>query len=397
MGASSNSAHTRYALSGTRFYHLRVSTPAALPLWWWALLLLALLLFLIATLGVARQVEQDVARESRARLEAVGVEVFDSDANGQRVTLSAIGLDDATERYEWIAESARCDTWAGRLRCPTIARVELQAPVLIDEAPAPALPPERPQAPVAYDFRIDKSEDALRLAGQVPTEQVRASLVRDASVSASRVVDELRVLAPAPGQGEPRTQAAASAALAVLTGLIRGEAHWLDGKLSVAGIVEASGQADTTLAFNAAGEQVPTAHLWLQVARDALDCNATFVELLDEATIHFSTGSAQIPRGDDGLLAALASLANQCPGALLVEGHTDNVGNAADNQALSAARAGAVVTALVGLGVDAARLDSEGFGETSPIASNESASGRAQNRRIVVRLRDVSGSGPLGE
>lgn len=394
MQASSERAHSRVERSSIRRYHVRVPTPAALPPWWWGLLLLALLLFLFATLSTARQIERDVARESQAQLQAAGVEVLGSEASGQRVALTAIGPEDAVDRYEWIAEAARCDTWAGRLRCPTLASVSLRAPAVREETPLPAASPERPQAPVAYDFRIHKSEGALRLEGQVPSEEVRAALVGAAAAQAPRVVDELRVVSPADEQDDPPAQAAAAAALSVLDGLLRGEAHWLDGKLSIAGIVTEADQAAATLAFSEVGEQVPTGHLWLQVARDALDCNATFVDLLNDATIHFATGSAQIPSEDDALLAALANLANQCPGALLVEGHTDDVGNAEDNQVLSASRAGAVVTALVDLGVDAARLDSEGFGESAPVASNESASGRAQNRRIVVRLRDISASTP---
>ncbi|MEO0424254.1 MAG: OmpA family protein [Pseudomonadota bacterium] len=395
MQASSESAYAREERSSTRRYHLRSPTPAALPLWWWGLFLLALLLFLFATLSTARQVERDVAREAQAQLQSAGVEVLASEANGQRVALTAIGPEEAVERYEWMAESARCDTWAGRLRCPTLASVSLQAPAALPKVPpAPAPVLERDQAPVAYNFRIHKSEDALRLEGQVPSEAVRAALVSAAAAHAPRVVDELRVVSPAAEQDDPPTQAAASAALSVLAGLLRGEAHWLDGKLSIAGIVAEADQAAATLAFSQVGDAVPTGHLWLQVARDALDCNATFVALLDDTTIHFATGSATIPSEDDALLAALANLANQCPGALLVEGHTDNVGNAQDNQVLSAARAGAVVTALVDLGVDAVRLESEGFGESSPVASNESASGRALNRRIVVRLRDSSASTP---
>ena len=66
-----------------------------------------------------------------------------------------------------------------------------------------------------------------------------------------------------------------------------------------------------------------------------------------------------------------------------IQGHTDNVGAAAANQALSDARAAAVKTALVSqFGVDAAQLTTKGFGDTKPVADNKTAEGRQNNRRV---------------
>ena len=69
---------------------------------------------------------------------------------------------------------------------------------------------------------------------------------------------------------------------------------------------------------------------------------------------------------------------------LSIEGHTDNTGTAAHNQELSAARARSVLGALVGLGVDPARLSSKGYGQDKPIADNGSEDGRARNRRVEL-------------
>jgi OmpA-OmpF porin, OOP family len=73
---------------------------------------------------------------------------------------------------------------------------------------------------------------------------------------------------------------------------------------------------------------------------------------------------------------------------LRVEGHTDNTGQAAHNQSLSERRAAAVKTWLVGSGgIDAARLESEGFGPSKPAASNDTPEGRQSNRRVeLVKL-----------
>lgn len=70
---------------------------------------------------------------------------------------------------------------------------------------------------------------------------------------------------------------------------------------------------------------------------------------------------------------------------LLIEGHTDNVGNAESNQALSERRAAAVRNFLIDTyGIDASRLTSKGFGANNPVASNDTPEGRQQNRRVEL-------------
>lgn len=67
-----------------------------------------------------------------------------------------------------------------------------------------------------------------------------------------------------------------------------------------------------------------------------------------------------------------------------VEGHTDNVGSAASNQALSEKHAQAVVAWLTSHGVAAARLKAKGWGQSKPLADNGSDEGRGKNRRVEL-------------
>jgi outer membrane protein OmpA-like peptidoglycan-associated protein len=83
-----------------------------------------------------------------------------------------------------------------------------------------------------------------------------------------------------------------------------------------------------------------------------------------------------------------------------LEGHTDNVGNARANKKLSDDRANAVMNAIVAKGIDISRLSAEGFGLEKPIADNNTAEGRAKNRRVeLVRENNnaTPSSGASGE
>ena len=72
-----------------------------------------------------------------------------------------------------------------------------------------------------------------------------------------------------------------------------------------------------------------------------------------------------------------------------VLGHTDSVGSDAYNQTLSEQRAQAVASYLTARGVNAARIATRGYGETMPIASNDTDAGRAQNRRVEIKVVPV--------
>ena len=87
-------------------------------------------------------------------------------------------------------------------------------------------------------------------------------------------------------------------------------------------------------------------------------------------------------------LAAVAANLNKYPGSTVaVIGHTDNTGSAAYNMDLSARRASAVANILIANGVAPGRIQAIGRGEDAPIASNLTAAGRAQNRRVDIVIR----------
>ena len=70
----------------------------------------------------------------------------------------------------------------------------------------------------------------------------------------------------------------------------------------------------------------------------------------------------------------------------VIEGHTDSTGSETLNEKLSAKRAAAVKNYLVQNGIDVSRLESNGFGESNPIDSNKTRAGRANNRRVEIKV-----------
>ena len=104
-------------------------------------------------------------------------------------------------------------------------------------------------------------------------------------------------------------------------------------------------------------------------------------------TILFNSGKASFQKQALPILQAMAAILKEYPTAIFsLEGHTDNTGSDALNQKLSEERAAAVKNFLIENGIDASRLSSKGFGESMPVESNKTAKGKANNRRVEVKL-----------
>lgn len=104
-------------------------------------------------------------------------------------------------------------------------------------------------------------------------------------------------------------------------------------------------------------------------------------------SVTFSTGSSVVNPGFRPALQAVSESLRRHPNtAVQVIGHTDNVGTAAFNNQLSENRATSVARILIDEGTSAARIRVSGRGFNEPIASNASAAGRAENRRVEIMI-----------
>jgi outer membrane protein OmpA-like peptidoglycan-associated protein len=136
-------------------------------------------------------------------------------------------------------------------------------------------------------------------------------------------------------------------------------------------------------------DQCPNTPPGTRVGKVGCDCDYTL-------TLEFAFDSAKLSPSDkaqlDKLAAVLAKPETHFAGGV-IEGHTDSVGTDKYNMGLSKRRAESVASYLSSQGVNlGSRFPTEAFGESKPIASNDTAEGRAKNRRVVIRRTDCDSS-----
>ena len=134
----------------------------------------------------------------------------------------------------------------------------------------------------------------------------------------------------------------------------------------------------------AANSEQQAAELQRQI--DALQAKPTDRGLIVTlGDVLFDTGKASLKAGATSNLNKLVAFLNEYSDrTVLIEGYTDSVGTEDFNQGLSERRADSVKSYLAGQGIGSIRLSASGKGESDPVASNDSAAGRQQNRRVEV-------------
>lgn len=110
-------------------------------------------------------------------------------------------------------------------------------------------------------------------------------------------------------------------------------------------------------------------------------------ESITLSNLHFETGKSNLkPESIPQLDQLVDYLKRKTNLIIKIVGHTDNVGDDYNNLQLSQSRADVVMKYLIDHGISASRLQSKGFGETMPVADNNTAEGRAKNRRTEIQI-----------
>ena len=244
--------------------------------------------------------------------------------------------------------------------------------------------------PSPYRLGIAARDGIATVDGFVPDASTRTRLVAALKGLFGRVEDRLAVAPGAPA-GYVETIAAVLPHLARLgdlgfelsgTGVtVKGSAPTAALGAQIVGRLRALLPAGVTLGEVMVVEQPRPPQV------DPLECQSILGALQNGGEILFETGRATLDESGVRVLDALVVASLKCETAhVTVEGHTDASGDPASNQMLSEARAAAVVGYLVAAGISRGRLSAVGWGETRPVADNDTAEGRKQNRRIEFKV-----------
>lgn len=283
-------------------------------------------------------------------------------------------LDEATTAYERAAGDARVARSAPvELRQAHQALQEAQAALRADEdkdavAHFSYLAKQRTEIALQTD-RITQAEEAIADASSQRDRILIEARTRDAQAQQS-LAEKARVEAESQ---RARAEAQGAQAEAARTEAIAAR------KLAEERLAQATQSAELARA-----EQARTQALEKQlVALKAKETSRGMVLTLGD--VLFDTGKAQLHAGASRTIDQLVAFLKENPERTIqIEGYTDSMGTPALNQSLSERRADAVKNALTDRGITAARLSSRGFGETNPVAGNDSAAGRQLNRRVEI-------------
>ncbi|WP_158541610.1 OmpA family protein [Pelagibacterium lacus] len=302
------------------------------------------------------------------------------------------------------------------------ASAGLALAIALASAPASGQFQQLDTGDASFVWRAVKDDDGLRLEGNVPYDSVAAVLLQHGGTGTS---EAMTVESGAPLGFLPD----ALAGLDALELLARGSVAFEEGNWSLSGeIADPEGGEKTTTALAELGVAEPRWSIAISGAEtepetaddrvrvreegagepdeadevavileedDAGDaiaiCRERAAAYMSERAVLFASGSARVSPESLPVIEGLADIVSVCPDApIYVEGHTDSAGLAETNLVLSLSRAEAVVDALIDYGIGPERLYAVGYGASLPIAPNDTAAGRAQNRRIVFAFEDIA-------
>lgn len=341
------------------------------------ILLGALGLVLIAWLCVERHapaIEADLTARGRITLD------------DKQMDWARIRVDGRDGVLSGVAPSEKARVAAGKLIAGLdgMRSVENRLHVMVAQQP----PAETPKpGPLPYELTLRRTGDRILLQGLVPNPTARAELRETAQrYFGDGVADELEIAAGAPGDWLD----VAKGSLHHLSAMEDGVVELRNTRLRVKGT--AKDENVRKQIEDAIANQTPvtySAHAEIKLSlQTILDrCQKRFDTLLETRQIQFATGSAAIESGSYPLLDELVAAANRCPRAhLAIAGHTDSIGSAEANLALSEERAKSVADYLIQAGIPATRLSSKGYGDSRPLTDNETPEGRSRNRRIEIEV-----------
>uniref|UniRef100_E6VGS6 OmpA/MotB domain protein n=1 Tax=Rhodopseudomonas palustris (strain DX-1) TaxID=652103 RepID=E6VGS6_RHOPX len=354
--------------------------PGLLPVrfegWWVGLFATGLILavFGITTLP---KLEPDLRERVAEVMKDAGADPLNFDVVGRDVLMPAdLGSD-----------KVRADLGEQILKVPGVRRV-----AAVDELSGAAFAAKtvaKLQAEV--EAKAKAEAEAAAQAAAAKEAEAKEAEAKEAEAKAMAAMDAAQKrAAKAKAEAEAKEAAAKAAAEAAAKEAAAKEAAAKQAAEQAAADEAAKKAADEAVAKQAAVKPAaPAAEIKTASATGELpvastqDCQGRVTAVASAEKINFERRSAVIDKASQPLLGKLAAAIKQCPAVTIeVAGYTDAAGKKSTNLALSKRRAEAVVASLTKAGIGSVKLVAEGYGSAKPIASNDTAEGRAQNRRI---------------
>jgi outer membrane protein OmpA-like peptidoglycan-associated protein len=272
-----------------------------------------------------------------------------------------------------------------------------------------ATAPQSPDGSAEVRSKLNALQSNPNLANKVPVEMreaeaavaaAEAPVGKDVALGQHRVYMADHLVEIATAKAATRDAEDQRAALSQQRDEARLNARTREADLAHRQAAAAQSKADAERALALSAEAKATSNAAdaaanakeLQRQIDTLQAEATDRGLvLTLGDVLFATGRSDLNSGGNNSLDKLVAFLNEYPDRkVAIEGHTDDVGSLEMNQTLSQHRADAVKTYLTQHGIQSVRLAATGMGETQPIADNLSQSGRQQNRRVEVIIKNPS-------
>ena len=259
------------------------------------------------------------------------------------------------------------------------------------------LPDPEPDAPEgAVEFSATRSPEGLvQLRGRVGDETLRdmADSFARAAFGSLQVHTATRIVPDLPVDWPVRVLAGLEALSQLHNGALivtpvnvalSGISHDPDAKARIAGMLSDKLGEAQEFTLSVAYQELPAP---ADAPPDPEVCEEQIAKVQVATKIAFEPGSATVAADSRDALNQIADILRECgPIRLEIQGHTDSQGREEMNQQLSQARARSILNELRGRRISTSSYSAVGYGETQPIADNDTEEGREENRRIAFRL-----------
>ena len=350
--------------------------------WFGAIVILAIASLILGWIFGIPKIDS-MQNDIRKALDNKGYQNIQVDMGGNVATLSGEAVSEAAKADALkVAENTECSACKNKRRWHNVK----------DEMSFQSLPVENP-----YTFKSVKDLNGnVTVSGFVPSVEAKTDILETANrIFNTKVIDRKVVVAA--GAPDAKFVDVTKSYMKDLAALERGNFTQEDYN----GLLEgAASKVDIRNQIIASGKALPGKYASgfranisvpqpVAEVQSVDECQNLFQEVKGDKKIFFESSKANIKGGESfDLLNKIAVAANQCSSfRITIGGHTDSQGPEEYNQRLSEARAATVKNYLsLERNVDANRLTAIGYGESNPVATNATAAGRAQNRRITFTV-----------